>query len=154
MEENKDTDTTQTTEQVTRMAELLRQFGCQPEVKSDGSIDIEYRGENFEMQFSGPHVRIWNTSWGTLSADNPNLTKLYEAVNSVNYNHGATVVMSKPDHNNCIILHSRRDIIMHPDLPDKVGYVESILDSFFETKENLRNLFLKLIGQQSTPPSD
>lgn len=130
------------------MLNTLNSIGCQPTANEDGSIYVQYQGENFHMEFGGMYARVWDPMWGSIKADDPDLPKIREAVNATNFNFGPTVVMSAPNDEGIIGIHSRRDIMLHPACPDNVIYVKAVLDSFFDTKEQVRSNFQQINAKQ------
>ena len=126
----------------------LTELGCQPEVYKDGSVGVSYQGENFHLEFGGRYARIWDPMWADVKGDDPDMLKIKEAVNATNFNFGPTVVMTVPDKEGDIGLHSRRDIMLHPACPDNVIFLKAVLDSFFDTKEHVRRNFQQINSQQ------
>lgn len=131
------------------MFRSLCELGCQPTKNDDGSIIVQYQGENFIMEFGERYVRIWDPQWSAIKADNPELPQVREAVNSANFNFGPTVVMTPPDENGVIEFHSRYDIMLHPACPDNPSYVRATLDYFFMAKEHVVSIFDQLKQDQS-----
>lgn len=130
------------------MFDTLGAMGCQPTKNPDGTLSVMYQGENFNMNFGGMYARIWDSMWAVIRADNPNLPAVKEAVNSANFGFGPTVVLTAPDENGWIGLHSRMDIMLHPACPDNVEFVSAVLKSFFDTKENVRSRFQQINASQ------
>ena len=130
------------------MFNTLSKLGCQPTVNDDGTISVQYQGENFHMEFGGMYARVWDPMWAGIKADDPDLPKIREAVNAANFNFGPTVVMTNPDDEGVIRFHSRRDIMLHPACPDNVPFVKAVLDSFFDAKEQVRNNFQQINAKQ------
>lgn len=126
----------------------LTELGCQPEVYKDGSVGVSYQGENFHLEFGGRYVRIWDPMWAGIKGEDPDMPKIKEAVNATNFNFGPTVVMTAPDEDGDIGLHSRRDIMLHPACPDNVIFLKAVLDSFFDTKEHVRRQYQQINSQQ------
>ena len=126
----------------------LSQLGCQPTANDDGTISVQYQGENFHMEFGGMYTRVWDPMWAGIKADDSDLPNIREAVNATNFNFGPTVVMTKPDEEGVIGFHSRRDIMLHPACPDNVPFVKAVLDSFFDAKEQVRSNFQQINAQQ------
>lgn len=126
----------------------LTELGCQQEVYNDGSVGVSYQGENFHLEFGGRYARIWDPMWAGIKGADPDMQKIKEAVNATNFNFGPTVVMTTPDEDGDIGLHSRRDIMLHPACPDNVPFVKAVLDSFFDTKEQDRSNFQQINVQQ------
>ncbi len=126
----------------------LTELGCQPEVYKDGSVGVSYQGENFHLEFGGRYVRIWDPMWAGIKGADPDMPKIKEAVNATNFNFGPTVVMTAPDEDGDIGLHSRRDIMLHPACPDNAIFLKAVLDSFFDTKEHVRRHYQQINSQQ------
>lgn len=126
----------------------LTELGCQPEIYKDGSVGVSYQGENFHLEFGGRYARIWDPMWAGIKGDDPDMPKIKEAVNATNFNFGPTVVMTAPDEDGDIGLHSRRDIMLHPACPDNVIFLKAVLDSFFDTKEHVRRHYQQINSQQ------
>lgn len=136
------------TEAIDIAVKCLNELGCQPEIRKDGSVRVSYQGEHFVLEFGGRYARIWNPMWGYIKADDPDAPKIREAVNATNFNFGPTVVMTAPDEDGDIGLHSRRDIMLHPACPDNVPFVKAVLDSFFDAKEQVRTNFQQINAKQ------
>ena len=131
------------------MYNALCSIGCQPTKEDDDTISVQYQGENFFMRFGGRNAIIWDPQWDAIKADDPELPTIREAINVANFNFGPTVVFSAPNENGLIGVHSRKDIMLHPACPDNHLYVKSVLDSFFEKKNDVRGYFHKLKADQA-----
>ena len=130
------------------MFNALCEIGCQPEKDNDGSINVQYQGETFHMDFGGMYARVWDPMWAGIKANDPNLPQIREAVNAANFNFGPTIVLTSPDENGIIGFHTRRDIMLHPLYPDNAPYVKAVLDSFFEAKEQVKGNFQEIKASQ------
>ena len=130
------------------MFNALSEIGCQPEKDNDGSINVQYQGETFHMDFGGMYARVWDPMWAGIKANDPNLPQIREAVNAANFNFGPTIVLTSPDENGIIGFHTRRDIMLHPLCPDNAPYVKAVLDSFFEAKEQVKGNFQEIKASQ------
>lgn len=130
------------------MMRTLHNLGCQPSANEDGTLSVQYQGENFHMEFGGMYARVWDPMWAGIKADDPDLPNIREAVNAANFHFGPTVVMTKPDEEGVIGFHSRRDIMLHPACPDNVPFVKAVLDSFFDAKEQVRSNFQQINAKQ------
>lgn len=121
------------------MKESLEKIGCQPEVEKDGvTINFAFQGEFFQAVCYGPWARIWDPAWSALKADDPNLPMIRDAINKANITSHPTVVMSTSDEGDNIVLHSRMDIVLYPSLPQKEGYVKTVLELFFRAREAVK----------------
>ncbi|MGN0238284.1 MAG: hypothetical protein ACI4AK_09425 [Lepagella sp.] len=130
------------------MFKTLNQLGCQPVKNDDDTLSVSYQGENFHMEFGGMYARVWDPMWASVKADDPELPKIREAVNAVNFNFGPTVVLTAPNEDGVIGFHSRRDIMLHPACPDNGPFVKAVLDSFFDAKEQVRSNYQQINAQQ------
>ncbi|MDO5129913.1 MAG: hypothetical protein Q4D64_08350 [Prevotellaceae bacterium] len=130
------------------MFKALSEIGCQPEKDNDGSINVQYQGETFHMDFGGMYARVWDPMWAGIKANDPDLPQIREAVNAANFNFGPTIVLTSPDENGIIGFHTRRDIMLHPLCPDNAAYVKAVLDSFFEAKEQVKGNFQEIKASQ------
>ena len=130
------------------MFNALSEIGCQPEKDNDGSINVQYQGETFHMDFGGMYASVWDPMWAGIKANDPDLPQIREAVNAANFNFGPTIVLTSPDENGIIGFHTRRDIMLHPLCPDNALYVKAVLDSFFEAKEQVKGNFQKIKASQ------
>ena len=130
------------------MFRTLSNLGCQPIKNDDGTISVSYQGENFHMEFGGMYARVWDPMWAGIKADDPDIPKIREAVNAANFGFGPTVVLTAPNDEGIIEFHSRRDIMLHPACPDNELFVKAVLDSFFNTKEQVRSNFQQINAKQ------
>lgn len=130
------------------MFAALEQLGCRPEKNDDGTLSVRYQGEKFDMEFGGRYARIWDLTWYAIKMDDPLLPILKEAINAANFDFGATVVLSDPNDDGMIAVHSRWDIMLHPACPENAPFVKAALESFFKTKENVRTNYHHLRTQQ------
>ncbi len=130
------------------MFKTLCNLGCQPTANEDGTISVQYQGENFHMEFGGMYARVWDPMWAGVKADDPEMPKIREAVNAANFNFGPTVVLTAPNEEGIIGFHSRRDIMLHPACPDNEPFVKAVLDSFFDAKEQVRSNYQQINAKQ------
>ena len=130
------------------MFKTLSSLGCQPTKNEDGTISVQYQGENFHMEFGGMYARVWDPMWAGVKADDPDMPQIREAVNAANFNFGPTVVLTAPNEEGIIGFHSRRDIMLHPACPDNEPFVKAVLDSFFDAKEQVRSNYQQINAKQ------
>ncbi len=131
------------------MYKTLCNLGCQPSKDEDGTLSVQYQGEEFAMSFGGRFVSIWDPQWALLKADDPELPMIKEAINAANFKFGPTVVYTKPNDDGVISIHSRRDIMLHPACNENEPFVKSVLDSFFEKKNDVRGYIQQLRTEQT-----
>lgn len=148
MKDDTKNEETQKPDTLGLMFKTLSEIGCQPCANDDGTLSVQYQGENFHMEFGGMYARVWDPMWAGVKADDPDMPKIREAVNAANFNFGPTVVLTAPNEEGIIGFHSRRDIMLHPACPDNVSFVKAVLDSFFDAKEQVRNNFQQINAKQ------
>lgn len=131
--------------------DALNTIGCQPKKEENNDIFVSYQGENFIFDCRGAYARVWDPSWSNVKSDDKDLPAIREAINATNYNFGVKVVLSDVNDEGYISIHSIRDVMIHPSLPDSVGYIKSVLDSFFPIKDELRNNYKQILDKQKEP---
>lgn len=134
------------------MESILLDLGCQPKKENEGELLVAYQGENFIVKTGGFYAQIWDPGWAHINVKDPNFEKMKTAANISNFNFGPSIIWTSPNEEGMVALHSKREILLHPNLPDKSDYIKAVLDSFFEKKENMRGQFHALIDQQQHSP--
>lgn len=146
-QENMNTEENDNPDTAGLMYGALNALGCQPKMNDDDTMSVDYQGESFRIEFGGRYARVWDPAWDAVKADDPEMPEIREAVNSVNYLFGPTVVLSPEKDEGVIYIHSHYDLMLHPACPDNALYIKAVLDSFFDSKEGLRKRY-----QQFTAP--
>ena len=134
------------------MENILTDLGCQPKKENEKELLVAYQGENFVINIGGPYAQIWDPAWAQINVNDPNFEKMKMAANISNFEFGPSIVWTSPNEEGFVSLHSKRDILLCPQLQDNISYVRSVLDSFFEKKERLRGQLHALINQQQESP--
>ena len=130
------------------MESILTDLGCQTKKEDEKELLVAYQGENFIINIGGPYAQIWDPAWAQISVNDPHFEEMKAAVNLSNFDFGPSIVWTTPNEDGFVSLHSKRDILLCPQLQDKVSYMRSVLDSFFEKKERMRGQFHAWINQQ------
>lgn len=141
-------DQTQNTLQL--MMSTLQKIGCQPETNEDGSISVSFQGENFFIETGGAYVQIWDLGWASMTVIDPHLQEMRASINETNFHFGPTLVLTEPDKNDTMYIHSRMGVLMIPSIPDIENYLRASLCMFFEAKNNFNRHFNKLINERTT----
>lgn len=131
---------------------ILAELGCQPKKENDRELKVSYQGENFVIKIGGPYAQIWDPCWSKMNVNDPNFENMKMAVNVSNFEFGPTIVWSGPNEDGSVWLHSKREILLCPQMDDNKSYITSVLDSFFETKDIMRIKFRSLISQEQQTP--
>lgn len=126
------------------MKKALVDIGCQPTVNNKNSIIVAYQGENFLINCNGLYATIWDLSWSCIKANDSELPKIREAVNTANLNFAHTVVLGEPDDNGDIDFHTKRDIMLYPSFTYAPEYIKAELNNFFPVKDGIREIYKQL----------
>lgn len=120
---------------------VLREIGCQPSADEDGSVFFAYQGEKFVAHCGGRYAHLWDLGWSGIKSLDPELSNLKWAINLYNFNFGPTIVMSEPDDEGVMVLHSHMAIMLHSANPNNSQYVRAMLDMFFQAKDGLHESY-------------
>lgn len=132
--------------------DIFAKLGCQPQRKvidDKEAVIASYQGANFEFRFNGNWATVYFPFWTFVLADDPNLPLLREAINQANYHEGPTILWTPPHPDGRIYLHSVFQFYINPDFPDNEAMLISILCSFFDKIEHLRQIIHNLSEQQA-----
>lgn len=134
--------------------ETLKEIGCEILEEDHNNASATYQGEIFQFVSNKRIISIYDPSWANIENEGNNLEAMRWAVNAVNYEIGPTILMSDPDSNGNVSLHSKLDVVMCGELPDKTDYFRSIFNQFFVKKETFRKTYWGrkgvIAGQQPT----
>lgn len=124
----------------------LKGLGCQPEVdKEDESIHFMYQGEHFFIVIEDTTVfTIYDTWWGTLNLDDPNILNLKEAINMTNMIATPVTLYSTDEDKNVLGVHSRYRMSFTKEIPNKEVLLKTVLDSFFSVHQEVKGRFSAL----------
>ena len=125
----------------------LKKMGCNPEKNEDGNIGFMYQGDDFYLSFQEdvPFVMIWYPWWGTINTDNPVLPYLKEVINAVNISSFITTVfMAENEDDKEIGIHSHCHTFFTEDGLEPEEHLKLILDSFFDTRNAIKENIDKL----------
>lgn len=129
--------------------EVLRKTGCELAEEKQNSdehhIYFKYQGETFlviakrDMKW----VNIYDLWWYSLSGYNDieEFSILRKLINEENKNGSYIVFYTINDENEQIGVHTKKNVLFIPQIPDIDQYLISVLQYFFETK---RNIFIEL----------
>ncbi len=128
---------------------ILADMNCTVEQDDDieGRVAFVYQGETFHMDFS-PNclvVTVWDFAWGAVSLDNlDEVSGLRKIVNEVNIRQGATAFYTIDKEYNRMLVHSKRDFMIVPEIPGVAAYMRAMLAGFFNLQRALRLEFDEL----------
>ena len=129
--------------------EVLRKIGCEPaEEKQIGDeyyVYFNYQGETFLIiaKSDTKWINVYDLWWYSLSSykDIEEFSILRKLINEENKNGSYIVFYTINNENEQIDVHSKKNVLFIPQIPDIDQYLISVLQYFFETK---RNIFIEL----------
>lgn len=132
------------------MTSILNELGCSPYEEEDGSYHLMFQGEHFVMEFCDLYVQIWDPSWSHVNVNDLNLPIVKLAMNLANFAFGPTLLISEPNDEGNLIIHTRYGIVLHPAIPQITNYVRETLKMFFRAKETMHHHYVSLVAKQNT----
>ena len=129
--------------------EELRKIGCEPaEEKQIGDeyyVYFNYQGETFLIiaKSDTKWINVYDLWWYSLSSykDIEEFSILRKLINEENKNGSYIVFYTINNENEQIDVHTKKNVLFIPQIPDIDQYLISVLQYFFETK---RNIFIEL----------
>ena len=128
---------------------MLRKIGCEPaEEKQIGDeyyVYFNYQGETFLIiaKRDTKWINVYDLWWYSLSSykDIEEFSILRKLINEENKNGSYIVFYTINNENEQIDVHTKKNVLFIPQIPDIDQYLISVLQYFFETK---RNIFIEL----------
>lgn len=119
----------------------LRKIGCEPETEERGELTwvyFTYQGEKFtiECNDSCRFIVIYDTWWYQISvySDVEEIADLHKVINLVNQCTNVTVIYTVNQEIEEIGVHSRRNILFIPQIPEIGQYLVNVLNDFFNVQ--------------------
>lgn len=119
----------------------LRKIGCEPETEEQGDLRrvyFTYQGEKFaiECNDSCRFIVLYDTWWYQMSvySDVEDIANLHKVINLANQHASVTVIHTVNQEIEEIGVHSRRNILFIPQIPEIDQYLVSVLNEFFKVQ--------------------
>ena len=119
----------------------LRKIGCEPETEVRGDntwVYFTYQGEKFtiECNDSCRFIVIYDTWWYQMSvySDVEDIANLHKVINFANQHANCTVIHTVNQEIDEIGVHSRRNVLFIPQIPEIDQYLVSVLNDFFKVQ--------------------
>jgi hypothetical protein len=118
--------------------DVLKRIGCEPHEEEDGVIHFIYQGENFiiqareEMAF----ICIFDVTWYSLpvSGDIEDFARLQKVINASNRDETYIVFYTIAKEEDEIVVHTKRNDLFVPQIPDIENYLRALLNGFFRVQ--------------------
>lgn len=127
------------------LLESLRKINCIPKFDEEDKekIFIKFQGESFCIVQNKQFIRIWDLPYAEVNVLDTNLPAILESINSANRGFGPTIMLTPANENGVREIMSRIDAVFVPSLTHPDEYLSSLFNSFFITKNNLRDELAK-----------
>lgn len=129
--------------------EVLRKLNCeiQFDEENEYTMYFTYQGEHFHIDTWKEclMIGIWDTWWGTVDLDDlDDVSRIRKAINVVNINSFLTMVYSIDQEHQQFVVHTKRQCLLIPQIPDVEHYLASMLAGFFDVQRSFKEELDKL----------
>lgn len=129
--------------------EVLRKLNCdvQFDEEDDSIMFFTYQGERFRIDTWKDclMIGIWDTWWGTVDLDDlDDVSRIRKAINIVNINSFLTMVYSIDQEHQQFAVHTKRQCLLIPQIPNVENYLAAMLAGFFDVQRSFKEELHKL----------
>ena len=117
----------------------IEKIGCEPRYTEEGRIQFEYQGMIFLMEAANDCMfvnLIWPWCHSFSKFDIDEFARVRQVVNDINARGTASVFYGITDSDD-VAVHIKKHFLLVSQIPDLVGYLKLMLDSFFRTARTL-----------------
>ena len=124
-------------------AEVLRKLNCdvQFDEENEYNMHFSYQGENFSVETweDGLMITIWDTWWGIVDLDNlDDVSRVRKAINTINVRQGFTLMYSIDEKSKKFAVHTKRQCLLIPQIPQIENYMVAMLTGFFDAQRSFK----------------
>lgn len=122
---------------------LLHELNCKVAEDEDDHdrMDFMFQGESFTIMGSDDSlmVTVYDFSWGSVPLDDiDEVSRLRKTINSVNFRfNGLAVVYTIDTDRNRMVVHTKRQFLLTPEILSIIDYITAMLTGFFEVQRAL-----------------
>lgn len=121
---------------------ILHDLNCKTEEENEeeGSdrLAFKFQGETFCIIVSDDCLlaTIYDFSWGSVELDDiDEVSRLRKIINEINFQYGGhTLFYTMDTDNNRMVVHTKRQILLTPEIPNLDNYMTAMLSGFFEVQ--------------------
>ena len=129
--------------------EILRKLNCEVQFdeENEQTMYFTYQGENFRIDTWKDclMVGIWDTWWGTVDLDDlDDVSRIRKAINTVNINSFLTLVYSIDEKGQKFAVHTKRQCLLIPQIPQIENYMAAMLTGFFDVQRSFKEEYDRL----------
>lgn len=130
-------------------AEVLRKLNCDVQFDDENEYNMHfaYQGENFSVETweDGLMITIWDTWWGTVDLDNlDDVSRVRKAINTINVRQGFTLMYSIDEKSQKFAVHTKRQCLLIPQIPQIENYMVAMLTGFFDAQRSFKEEYDRL----------
>ena len=130
-------------------AEVLRKLNCdvQFDDENEYNMHFSYQGENFSVETweDGLMITIWDTWWGTVDLDSlDDVSRVRKAINTINVRQGFTLMYSIDEKSKKFAVHTKRQCLLIPQIPQMENYMVAMLTGFFDAQRSFKEEYDRL----------
>lgn len=130
-------------------AEVLRKLNCdvQFDDENEYNMHFSYQGENFGVETweDGLMITIWDTWWGTVDLANlDDVSRVRKAINTINVRQGFTLMYSIDEKSKKFAVHTKRQCLLIPQIPQLENYMVAMLTGFFDVQRSFKEEYDRL----------
>lgn len=130
-------------------AEVLRKLNCDVQFDDENEYNMyfTYQGENFSVETweDGLMITIWDTWWGTVDLDSlDDVSRVRKAINTVNVRQGFTLMYSIDEKSKKFAVHTKRQCLLIPQIPQIENYMVAMLTGFFDAQRSFKEEYDRL----------
>lgn len=128
---------------------ILKNMSCKIEFDDEDPerIYFNFQGENFCTNATNDclMVTIYDFSWGSVDIDDiDEVSNLRKAINTTNLYTGLCLTYTMDIEHHRMIVHTKRQILLVPEIPNIDDYVMAMLTGFFDAQRTLSKELDKL----------
>ena len=129
--------------------EVLRKLNCDVQFDDENEYNMyfTYQGENFSVDTweNGLMITIWDTWWGTVDLDNlDDVSRVRKAINTINVRQGFTLMYSIDEKSQKFAVHTKRQCLLIPQIPQIENYMVAMLTGFFDAQRSFKEEYDRL----------
>ena len=131
--------------------ETLTKMGCKYEFDEEDRICFQWQGGYFVAIASNENlfVTVWYFQWGEWELyDIDMLSRVKRVINDANINYSLNVVYTLNEEGGNFYIHSSKNFVFVPHLPDIEGYLQAMLGEFFTVRRYVEKELDKLENQE------
>ena len=129
--------------------EILRKLNCEVQFDEENEYTMffTYQGENFRIDTWKDclMIGIWDTWWGSVDLDDfDDICHIRKAINTININSFLTMVYSIDQEGQRFAVHTKRQCLLVPQIPNIENYLAAMLAGFFDVQRSFKEELDKL----------